>query len=172
MAARLHPNDRQRLIRAWEVLAATGRSLAAWQSGGQSGGAGGEPLEGRRFWLICQPPRAELYAACDARFLRMLRDGALDEVRALKALGLAPSLPVMKALGVPELSAHLSGALSLDEATARAQQATRNYAKRQETWLRTQLPSAERTSGMQIAQHSESLLDDIFSKIRRFVLTG
>ena len=72
---------------------------------------------------------------------------------------------------------HLDGAiimgeLSLDEATAGAQQATRNYAKRQETWLRTQLPSAERTSGMQIAQYSESLLDDIFSKIRRFVLTG
>lgn len=172
MAARLHPNDRQRLIRAWEVLSATGRSLAAWQAGDAKGAEGdGEDLDNPRFWLICQPPRAELYAACDARFLAMLREGALDEVRALNALGLDPSLPVMKALGVPELSAHLSGDLSLEEATARAQQATRNYAKRQETWLRTQLPSAERTSAMHIAQHSESLLGDIFSKIRRFVLT-
>ena len=177
MAGRLHPNDRQRLVRAWEVLEATGRSLADWQAAG----AGAEDAEARprplalpnrRLWLLCRPPRARLYAACDARFEDMMRRGALEEVRALDALGLEPSLPVMKALGVPELRAHLAGELSLEDAVARAQQATRNYAKRQETWLRTQLPSAERRSAMQIEQLSESLLDDIFSKIRRFLLTG
>ena len=175
MAGRLHPNDRQRLVRAWEVMEATGRSLAEWQSQGTGQGTGkarARPLPKRRFWLLCQPPRARLYAACDARFEDMMRRGALEEVRALEALGLEPSLPIMKALGVPELSAHLAGALTLEAAVSRAQQATRNYAKRQETWLRTQLPSAERRSAMQIEQLSESLLDDIFSKIRRFLLTG
>ena len=174
MAARLHPNDRQRLVRAWEVMEATGRSLADWQAAGPRGPREAQAglLTERRLWLLCQPPRERLYAACDARFEDMMRRGALEEVRALEDLGLEPSLPIMKALGVPELRAHLAGALTLEDAVSRAQQATRNYAKRQETWLRTQLPSAERRSAMQIEQLSESLLDDIFSKIRRFLLTG
>ena len=171
MAGRLHPNDRQRLVRAWEVMEATGRSLADWQKDSAEQGHA-RPLPNRRLWLLCQPPRARLYAACDGRFLEMIRDGALDEVRALDDLGLDPTLPVMTALGVPELRAHLAGELSLEAAITRAQQATRNYAKRQETWLRTQLPRAERKTALQIAQLSESFLDDIFSKIRRFLLTA
>ena len=172
MAGRLHPNDRQRLVRAWEVMEATGRSLADWQAAGGTGQDGPRPGLGRCLWLLCLPPRAQLYAACDGRFLEMIERGALDEVRALEALGLDPTLPVMKALGVPEFRAHLAGETSLEAAIAQAQQATRRYAKRQETWLRTQLPGATRKSAMQIAQFSESLLDDIFSKIRRFLLTA
>lgn len=171
MAGRLHPNDRQRLVRAWEVIEATGRSLADWQDEGAKTGQG-DPSPNPRLWLLCQPPRARLYAACDERFRAMVRGGALEEVRALKALGLDPGLPVMKALGVPELTAYLNGDVSLEDAIVRAQQATRNYAKRQETWLRTQLPSAERRTAMRIEQFSESLLGDIFSKIRRFLLTA
>ncbi len=171
MAARLHPNDSQRLLRAWEVLEASGRSLAAWHADGDGADSpGAAPY--RYLWLLRQPARAALYAACDARFLAMIKAGALEEVRALNTLGLDPSLPIMKALGVRELSAHLAGTATLEDAVAGAQQATRNYAKRQATWLRTQLPSAERGSAMQIEQLSESLSSDIFSKIRQFLLTG
>jgi len=167
MAARLRPSDTQRLIRAWEVLEATGRSLAAWQA---AEAPDTPPLRFRT--LVCLPPRADLYAACDARFLAMIAAGALDEVRALNALGLDPSLPIMKALGVAELSRHLAGAQSLEAAIARAQQATRNYAKRQMTWLRTQVSWDGARAPMLVEQYSESLHSDIFSDIRRFVLTG
>ena len=77
-----------------------------------------------------------------------------------------------KALGVRELSAHLSGELSLENGIVMAQQATRNYAKRQMTWMRTQLPSLTRDPAMRFAQLSESLRTSIFSEIRRFLLTG
>jgi tRNA dimethylallyltransferase len=174
MATRLHPNDTQRLLRAWEVMAASRRSLAEWQAQGQAGGCGSDSAKTpalQVFWLISEPVRRDLYAACDARFLAMIQGGALDEVRALNALGLDPALPIMKALGVRELSAHLSGELSLEDGAAKAQQATRNYAKRQMTWMRTQLPSLVRDPAMRFAQFSESLHASIFSEIRRFLLT-
>lgn len=154
-AARLHPGDAQRLIRAWEVLEASGRSLADWQR--ESGGRG---LTCRRLRLVLAPPRAILYAACDRRFLDMMAAGALDEVRRLLALRLDPSLPVMKALGVPHLARHLAGEMTLEEAVAAAQQATRRYAKRQMTWLRTQV-LAEATDG------GFSTLSDISPRSRR-----
>lgn len=132
---RLNPGDTTRLVRAWEVLEATGRPLTDWQSAAPDG-----PPPGLRFrTYVIDPPRADLYALCDTRFTMMLARGALDEVRALDALNLDPALPVMKALGVPELRAHLRGELSLEAATARAQQSTRHYAKRQVTWFRHQL---------------------------------
>lgn len=131
MAARLHPNDRQRNARALEVMRATGRSLAAWQA--ETGGGLGDAVAlGARVLL---PDRAALNAACDLRFDRMMAEGALDEVRRLRARGLSPDLPVMKALGVPPLLAHLDGRLSLEEAIARARLETRRYAKRQRTWF-------------------------------------
>ncbi len=133
-ARRLHPGDSQRLIRAWEVLEATGRPLADWHRAGA-----GDGLACRRLRLVLAPPRTALYATCDRRFLGMMAAGALDEVRRLLALGLDPSLPVMKALGVAPLADHLAGKISLDEAVAAAQQATRRYAKRQLTWMRTQM---------------------------------
>ncbi len=168
MAARLEPGDSQRLIRAWEVLEATGRSLAAWQAAAApgSGDAGYRYLR-----LVRLPPRDQLYAACDARFCAMIEAGALDEVRILRELGLDPKLPVMRALGVRELGRHLDGALSLDAAVARAQQATRNYAKRQMTWLRTQAPPELVSTVVLNEQYSKSIGPEIFANIRRFLLT-
>jgi tRNA dimethylallyltransferase len=97
-------------------------------------------------------------------------------VRALLDLRLDATLPVMKALGVPELAAHLAGEITIEQAIIQAQQATRRYAKRQLTWLRTQTPrdfSDEDAAHNEIcAQYSESLLGEIFPNIRDFVLTG
>ena len=78
----------------------------------------------------------ERYAAIDARFDRMIEDGALDEVRALLSLELDPGLPAMRAHGVRELAAYLSGALTREEALTKAKTESRRYAKRQMTWLR------------------------------------
>lgn len=168
MAERLHPNDRQRLIRAMAVLEATGRSLADWQV------AEDGPGQRRRFralTLVLAPPRERLYAACDARFLAMVARGALDEVRELLAQDLDPRLPVMKALGVPELAGHLRGEASLEAAVAAAQQATRRYAKRQLTWLRTQTERNNPAHFYQFEQFCETSRQRIFSIIREFLLT-
>ena len=134
-AARLKPGDRQRVLRAWEVLEATGRPLADWQNDNRA-----TPPPGLSFsTIVLDPPRAELYESCDRRFDAMLAAGGLDEARALERLDLDPALPALKALGVPELRRHLAGELSLDEAAALARQSTRRYAKRQVTWFRHQV---------------------------------
>jgi len=132
-AARLGPADTPRLMRALEVVRATGRPLAAWQAAAQ-----GAPLLAAGSWqgLFLAPPRATLVARIDARFVCMLAAGALDEVRALASLGLPANRGVMKAHGVPHLLAHLAGSLPLAEAIALGQQDTRRYAKRQLTWAR------------------------------------
>lgn len=162
MASRLDPGDSQRMARAREVLDATGRSLADWQA---------EPLEGgvdaHWFTITLDPERPRLYAQCDARFRAMVAGGALEEVRAFETLQLPPALPIQKALGRRELAAHLAGEMELDAAIAAAQQATRNYAKRQSTWFRHQLNASETIS----AQLSESLKATIFLKIRQHLLT-
>jgi tRNA dimethylallyltransferase len=134
-AARLVPNDAQRIARALEVLEATGRGLADWQLAGQGADANGLIF----FVILVAPARAQLHRAIEHRFVRMVADGALAEVRALAALGLDPGLPAMKAVGVRELSRHLAGEATLDEACAEAVAATRRYAKRQVTWFRHQL---------------------------------
>jgi tRNA dimethylallyltransferase len=170
MAARLQPQDRQRLVRAWEVLEATGRSLAEWQRELPRPGPG-DPLLAPLVFVL-EPPRDALYAACDSRLAAMLAAGALDEVAALDRLGLAPALPALKAVGVPELLAHLRGELALPAALAAAQQATRRYAKRQITWFRHQMPTAQRLVPTGIgAQYLERLKPEIFSNIRHFILT-
>jgi tRNA dimethylallyltransferase len=134
-ARRIEAGDRMRLQRAMEVLEATGRPLSAWQA---DTAPALDPDAWRAVAII--PDRAELYARCDARFDAMLAAGALDEVRALLARRLDPLLPVMKAVGVRELSAHLAGEIPLDQAADQARQETRRYAKRQLTWLRNQTP--------------------------------
>lgn len=134
-AARLRPGDGQRIVRALEVLEASGRSILDWQA------ARGRPLIDRastRF-LVIEPERSRLVARIDARFETMIERGALEEVRALDALGLDPALPAMKAIGVPELRAAMAGQLSFPRAIERAKTATRQYAKRQATWFRHQL---------------------------------
>jgi len=165
MAARLAPNDGQRLARAWEVLTATGRSLADWQA------ERAVPAPFRFVKLCLLPPRDLLYAGCDRRLAAMLNNGALTEVENLLALGLDPGLPVMKALGVPEFAAHLAGESDLESALAQAQQATRRYAKRQMTWLRHQYVGNDPNVMVIEAQYSESLMPEIFSKIRQILLT-
>lgn len=132
MAMRLRPTDPQRIVRALEVLESTGKSLSHWQSSPGLPVLAEEACER----LVIRPERDELRRRCDLRFDRMMKDGALDEVAGLKAMGLDPSLPAMQALGVRALSDHLDGTLSLDEAVERAKAETRQYAKRQETWLR------------------------------------
>lgn len=163
-AERIAPSDSQRMVRAWEVLEATGRSLAEWQRDPPEMGAAANY---RFLAFLLLPPRPTVYAACDARFAAMIEDGAVDEVAALLAQGLDPDLPVMKAVGVREIAAYLDGACDLGSAVGRGQQATRRYAKRQYTWFRHQLPGAVTIN----EQYSESLKTKIFAKIRHFLLT-
>jgi tRNA dimethylallyltransferase len=162
MGQRLAPGDSQRMIRAWEVMVATNRSLADWQLEAGSG-----PPPGMVFdWVVLAPPRDALYAACDGRFRAMVAAGALEEARALLALGLDPELPAMKAVGVPELAAHLRGEIELEAAIVRAQQATRNLAKRQTTWFRHQTPAtAARVQRCHVvdAQYSEKIAAETLS---------
>jgi tRNA dimethylallyltransferase len=162
MAVRLDPSNSQRLVRALEVLDATGKSLAEWQAVPPEGAV---PARWLTYALL--PPRDALYANCDRRFRLMMEQGALDEVAALLDLHLDPALPAMKALGVPELAAHLRGTIGREDAIQRASQATRNYAKRQMTWFRHQLGNPQVVS----AQFSKSLTPQMFSFIRRFLLT-
>ncbi|MDP6785785.1 MAG: tRNA (adenosine(37)-N6)-dimethylallyltransferase MiaA [Rhodospirillales bacterium] len=164
MAARLPAADGQRLIRAFEVVKATGRSLADWQ--GQE--KAHQPVAGRFATIVLNPPRDDLYAAIDARFEDMIEAGALDEVAALEELKLDPSLPASKALGVAPLGRYLRGEMDLDEARRAAKQASRNYAKRQCTWLGNQMAGAN----LYPAQYSQRLQSRIFSFIRQFLLTA
>lgn len=136
MAARLHVNDAQRNARALEVVRSTGRSLADWQAAPPEGGLTGEvALEP----LVIDMPREMLVQRIDARVEAMWAAGALAEVELLAARRLSPALPVMRAIGVPPLMAHLAGELTAEEAIARWKLDTRQYAKRQATWLRNQL---------------------------------
>ena len=151
------PKDKQRLIRAYEVVAATGKPLRLWQ---QESGDEAPPF--RFAILVFDPRRDALYAAIERRFDRMMERGALEEARKILALNLDPSLPAMKAVGLKELISHLKGEMSLAEAVNKAKQSSRNYAKRQVTWFRHQLPGARRFP----AQFSESLEQEIFSFIR------
>jgi len=165
-AARLPSGDTQRVIRAYEVVAATGRSLLDWQSAGAAASSHAAAA------VLLLPPRPELYAAIDRRVEAMVANGALEEVRHLLARGLPDDLPALKAGGVPELARHLRGELPLPVAMEAAQQATRRYAKRQMTWLRHQLPPPDQLPALRVdAQFSESLLPEIFSFIRHFLLT-
>ncbi len=163
MARRLEPGDSQRLVRAWEVLEATGRSLAEWQAEPVSG-----PPRGCRFrTIVLVPPREPLYSACDLRFATMMEAGAVAEVAALLARRVDRALPVMKVLGVPEIGRFLAGEIDLDTAIAQAQQATRRYAKRQLTWFRNQvLAQADESIHALNAQYSQSFKSEILSIIR------
>jgi len=138
-AERLKPRDRTRIARALEVIEATGRSLLDWHREAQS------PLLPKDSYraLFLAPERDDLYARINARFDTMVGAGALTEVERLAARKLDPLLPAMKAHGVPALIRHLSGEISLEEATSIGRADTRHYAKRQFTWFRHQLPEFE-----------------------------
>jgi tRNA dimethylallyltransferase len=137
VAAKLNAGDTTRIARALEVVLSTGKPLAEWQKRREGGIA--ENVELRP--LVLLPPRDWLYARCDDRFATMIDKGAVQEVERLLQRHLDPDLPVMRAIGVPEISAYLAGEMTLDQAVAAGQQATRRYAKRQYTWLAHQPPA-------------------------------
>ncbi|HZT79513.1 MAG TPA: tRNA (adenosine(37)-N6)-dimethylallyltransferase MiaA, partial [Gemmataceae bacterium] len=131
-AARLHPNDVRRAVRALEVWELTGRPLSAWQTQWADGpGESGRPPP---LWLDL--PRAELYARIDERVRQMFAAGLVDEVRALRRLPRPLSREAAQALGYKEVFDHLDGRATLEETVARVQTRSRNYAKRQLTWFR------------------------------------
>ncbi|OBQ74753.1 tRNA (adenosine(37)-N6)-dimethylallyltransferase MiaA [Mesorhizobium erdmanii] len=135
VAMQLKPTDSQRIVRALEVLDASGRSILEWQA------ERGRPLIDRQTarFLVIEPDRSALVGRIERRFDQMLDKGALEEVRQIAALRLDPDLPAMKAIGVRELQAAMAGQLGYPEAIERAKIATRQYAKRQSTWFRHQL---------------------------------
>jgi tRNA dimethylallyltransferase len=134
MAPRLNPSDGQRIVRALEVLEASGRSILDWQAGKAE--ALVDPDGAER--ILLDPDRKQLAARIGRRFDRMIGEGGAAEVEALLSLRLDPALPAMKAIGVREIAAALGGELTMDEAVERAKAATRQYAKRQGTWFRNQ----------------------------------
>jgi tRNA dimethylallyltransferase len=161
-AERLFAGDRQRLVRAYEVVRATGMPLSAWQR---------RPHPSSPYHystILVMPPREKLYAACDARFVRMIEADALGEAAALARRSLDPGLPAMKAVGVPELLRYLHGEMTLEATIAAGQRATRQYAKRQMTWFRhqtvTDLTLAE--------QFSQDLLRSSLRFVLESVLTA
>jgi tRNA dimethylallyltransferase len=135
-AARLMPGDRSRVTRALEVVLATGRSIVQWHEANMP--ASVDAARAAKIFLM--PDRDALLRRIDARFDAMMAAGALDEVRALAGRHLDPSLPAMKAHGVPWLIRHLNGEIALVEAVAGGKRDTRRYTKRQATWFRNQLP--------------------------------
>lgn len=145
-AARLAPADTARVARALEVVRSTGRTLADWQQN-KVGGIG------RRINLvplILLPPRDWLFERCDVRFAAMIDGGAVAEVERLRARGLDPALPVMRAIGVREIAEWIDGTLSRDEAMELGRIATRQYAKRQYTWFSRQPPGDWETANAQL----------------------
>ena len=142
LAAKLRVTDSQRLQRAYEVWLGTGKPLSWWQARKAQ-----KPYPDEYFTIFQMDMDRQLwYNRCDARFVQMIEQGAIDEVKNLLSMKLEADLPAMKSVGVQELSAYLAGECALDEAISKAQQATRNYAKRQLTWFRNQLSDYETKS--------------------------
>ncbi|WP_132532368.1 tRNA (adenosine(37)-N6)-dimethylallyltransferase MiaA [Rhizobium sp. PP-F2F-G48] len=134
-AAVLRPGDGQRIVRALEVFAASGRSIRSFQDA--RGAMVVDP--DRSLKIVVLPDRDELRRRIDRRFEAMLEQGAVEEVETLLALDLAPDLPAMKAIGVPQIAAMLQGTMGRRGVIETASAATRQYAKRQMTWFRNQL---------------------------------
>lgn len=158
---RLHPNDTQRVLRALEVADSTGRPLSDWQE------TRSRPLisGGHIAHVVMAPERDWLHARIEERFRAMSAGGGLDEARAFAALELDPTLPAVKAIGVPEMMAAARGELPIDEAIEAAVIATRQYAKRQETWFRNQMPDWPRVDPA-ASRHFVAVADDIAQRMK------
>ncbi|MGJ8528188.1 tRNA (adenosine(37)-N6)-dimethylallyltransferase MiaA [Maritalea sp.] len=136
MARRLQSADPQRVVRAISVIQATNKSLASWQDDP----AGPSILEGFEIEkIVLNPERDVLRERIAQRFKLMMKAGAIEEVEAINALGLDTTLPAMRAIGVPEISAHQRGEITLAEAEEKSIIATHQYAKRQRTWFRNRM---------------------------------
>ena len=167
MAARLNLLDRQRVGRALEVIRATGKSLSEFQAQDHEGPLGALDREGRILKIRFMPDRDKLYARCNARFDKMIDGGALEEVEALMKRQLSSRLPVMRALGVSQLAAYLSGQHSLEEASDSVKMHTRRFAKRQLTWMRNQFDAWKAFNLKYNDKQNEILID----KITKILLT-
>lgn len=134
-AARLHPNDQQRIQRALEIIELTGLSPAEFYAAPKAAG-----IRGRVIKIALNPPqRAELHSRIETRFVQMMREGFLEEVLRLEQRGdLHADLPAIRAVGYRQIWEHLHGQGSLEEAVQRGIAATRQFAKRQLTWLRSE----------------------------------
>ncbi len=143
VAAALRPSDPQRILRALEVLDASGRSISWWQA------QPGTPLvdAGAAERMVLLPPRPWLRERVAGRFRAMIEAGAVDEVKRLRALHPSADAPALRAIGVRELSAWLDGEMTRDEAVKAAIAATNAYVKRQMTWFRNQLNPGWRVVG-------------------------
>ncbi|MEC8539356.1 MAG: tRNA (adenosine(37)-N6)-dimethylallyltransferase MiaA [Pseudomonadota bacterium] len=146
LGSQLHDGDSQRLVRAMGVVRASGRALSAWQADPHEGAIAGRPVR-----VAMMPPREELYEKINTRFSAMMEGGARSEVSTLAARGLAPSLPVMKAIGVREIIALQAGDIDEARAVELASRDSRRYAKRQMTWIRNNF-------------HAEMILEKKFSE--------
>jgi tRNA dimethylallyltransferase len=133
-AARLHANDTTRVARALEVVLSSGTTLKRWQQRT----SGGIRDEIALFGTILIPDSARLSDRIDRRFAAMIDAGAVGEVQRLLSRNLSPNLPVMRAIGVPQIAQHLKGLSTFASMIAAGQVATRQYAKRQRTWFRGQ----------------------------------
>ncbi len=130
-------NDSHRLSRALEVITETGKSIFVWQENRQP------PLFNNFKVYTILPKREDIYRKINSRFIKMVENGAIDEVKNLLSMNLSPNLPAVKAHGVPEIIKYLKGEITLDEAIQIAQINIRHYAKRQYTWFKNQFPNSE-----------------------------
>jgi len=157
-ANRVEAADRQRLLRIVEVAYETGKPLSEFQADTVP------PLSSAEWQgIVIEPDRDALYQRIDQRFEQMLEAGALDEIAAFMRRHIDPDLPASKALGVPQLVAHLRGELALDEAVELAKRDSRRYAKRQGTWFRNQAASWSRIGTLD-RQVAISALSDILDQ--------
>jgi tRNA dimethylallyltransferase len=163
-AARLSPADSSRVARALETVRSTGRPLAHWQAS-LSGGIADRV---RLLPVVLLPPRDWLFDRIDRRFDTMIEHGAIEEVEALLARGLDPALPVMRAIGVPEIAAWLRGSSDRAMMAERGRIATRQYGKRQYTWFSRQSPADWARFD---AQPDNKMIDQIAIKLRNYALT-
>ncbi|BBF70796.1 tRNA (adenosine(37)-N6)-dimethylallyltransferase MiaA [Sphingomonas bisphenolicum] len=159
-AARLAPADTTRVARALEVVRSTGRPLQQWQQHKAGGIAGRITLAP----MILRPPRDWLIDRCERRFAQMIEQGAVAEVAALLIRNLHPDLPVMRAIGVPDIAAYLRGDSDLDICIAKASLATRQYAKRQYTWFTNQPPPAWPREEREI---DAKIIDELATKLQQ-----
>lgn len=139
MAERFHPFHTARLVRAWEVLEATGMSLSEWQKKDRL-----TPPDDWHFKIeTIIPPRPLLHERCNTRFLKMMDNGILDEVeqfsKRIESGEVRPNVPLVKALGYAQLLSYIKGEISKEDAITQAQAKTRQYAKQQVTWFRNQI---------------------------------
>ena len=161
-AQRLFDGDTQRLIRAMGVVKATGRPISAWQTDPHKGA-----FKGNVTTVKLLPDRDLLYQIINDRFDMMIEAGTFDEVKRLIGRNLDPGLPIMKALGVRQISAYLRGDMGKADAIHQAKQDSRHYAKRQMTWLRNNFNAEFELN----KKYSESFFEEIFANLRNNELT-